>query len=452
MFEFTRQGLELLRAQDATLYELLRAEYQSQMDSLILVAASSLADPSTLVCEGTAISNVTTEGYPGARFHAGCKNVDRIEVLAIERAKIAFRARYANVQPHSASSANEIILFKLLKPGQTILALGLASGGHLTHGSRASVSGKLFRVVNYGLDARGLIDYESVQLLAEECRPRLIICGASSYPRALDFPRFRRIADSVGAYLLADISHIAGLVAGDEHPSPIEHAHFTTTSTYKQLCGPRGGLILMGKDAETAAPEGRMTLSEMIQNAVFPFFQGTPHLGAIAAKARALALVSTPEWKKFARRIVANAQVLAGFLKKNGFSLITGGTDNHMILMDVLCRGMTGLSAERTLEDCNILVNRNCIPNDKERPSVTSGIRLGTNTVAARNMGVEQMERIASVIDYVLRSVRVSGNEPCTLPEDVRKNARAEVRDLCLAFPIPNYPRVPHGARAAAES
>jgi glycine hydroxymethyltransferase len=306
--------------------------------------------------------------------------------------------------------------------------------------------------VNYGLDARGLIDYESVQLLAEECRPRLIICGASSYPRALDFPRFRRIADSVGAYLLADISHIAGLVAGDEHPSPIEHAHFTTTSTYKQLCGPRGGLILMGKDAETAAPEGRMTLSEMIQNAVFPFFQGTPHLGAIAAKARALALVSTPEWKKFARRIVANAQVLAGFLKKNGFSLITGGTDNHMILMDVLCRGMTGLSAERTLEDCNILVNRNCIPNDKERPSVTSGIRLGTNTVAARNMGVEQMERIASVIDYVLRSVRVSGNEPCTLPEDVRKNARAEVRDLCLAFPIPNYPRVPHGARAAAES
>jgi glycine hydroxymethyltransferase len=452
MFEFTRQGLELLRAQDATLYELLRAEYQSQMDSLILVAASSLADPSTLVCEGTAISNVTTEGYPGARFHAGCKNVDRIEVLAIERAKIAFRARYANVQPHSASSANEIILFKLLKPGQTILALGLASGGHLTHGSRASVSGKLFRVVNYGLDARGLIDYESVQLLAEECRPRLIICGASSYPRALDFPRFRRIADSVGAYLLADISHIAGLVAGDEHPSPIEHAHFTTTSTYKQLCGPRGGLILMGKDAETAAPEGRMTLSEMIQNAVFPFFQGTPHLGAIAAKARALALVSTPEWKKFARRIVANAQVLAGFLKKNGFSLITGGTDNHMILMDVLGRGMTGLSAERTLEDCNILVNRNCIPNDKERPSVTSGIRLGTNTVAARNMGVEQMERIASVIDYVLRSVRVSGNEPCTLPEDVRKNARAEVRDLCLAFPIPNYPRVPHGARAAAES
>jgi glycine hydroxymethyltransferase len=452
MFEFTRQGLELLRAQDATLYELLRAEYQSQMDSLILVAASSLADPSTLVCEGTAISNVTTEGYPGARFHAGCKNVDRIEVLAIERAKIAFRARYANVQPHSASSANEIILFKLLKPGQTILALGLASGGHLTHGSRASVSGKLFRVVNYGLDARGLIDYESVQLLAEECRPRLIICGASSYPRALDFPRFRRIADSVGAYLLADISHIAWLVAGDEHPSPIEHAHFTTTSTYKQLCGPRGGLILMGKDAETAAPEGRMTLSEMIQNAVFPFFQGTPHLGAIAAKARALALVSTPEWKKFARRIVANAQVLAGFLKKNGFSLITGGTDNHMILMDVLCRGMTGLSAERTLEDCNILVNRNCIPNDKERPSVTSGIRLGTNTVAARNMGVEQMERIASVIDYVLRSVRVSGNEPCTLPEDVRKNARAEVRDLCLAFPIPNYPRVPHGACAAAES
>src|SRR5579859_1649814 len=252
--EFAQRGIDRLREGDPALYDLLLQEHHRQNETLAMIAASSIADPSVLICEGMATTNVTAEGYPGARFHAGCRCVDGIERLAIERARRAFAAQYANVQPHSGTSANEIVLFALLQPGDTVLGLGLNSGGHLTHGSKASVSGQYFSAIEYGLDQEQRIDYAQVERLAHEFRPKLIICGASAYPRQIDFARFRAIADQVGAFLLADISHIAGLVVAGQHPSPIDHAHVTTTSTYKQLYGPRGGLILMGKDAEQLAP------------------------------------------------------------------------------------------------------------------------------------------------------------------------------------------------------
>lgn len=408
-----------------------------------MVAASSLADPSTLACESTCTSNVTAEGYPGERFHAGCHVVDEIERLAVERAKSLFGARYANVQPHSGSSANEVIIFNLLKPGETILGLELNCGGHLTHGSKASVSGQYFNAVGYGLDADDLIDYEQVERLARQTRPKLIICGASAYPRRIDFERFRRIADEVKAFLLADISHIAGLVAAGEHPSPVDHAHFTTTSFYKQLYGPRGGLILIGKDADSPAPGGKRTLASMMQRAVFPFFQGTPHLNTIAAKARALALAAAPQFRQVARRIVADAKALAESLRARGYRVITGGTDNHMVLIDVWRAGVTGLVAERALEECDIVVNRNRIPGDRKEARVASGVRLGTNGLALRGLGEEEMQVCAELFDEVLTSVTPLGDEDYRLDDAVKLSVRARVHTLCREFPIPRYEAEP---------
>jgi glycine hydroxymethyltransferase len=438
--EFAAHGVAALSRNDPELYELLEQEYRRQTGVLAMIAASSVADSSVLACEGTVAGNVTTEGYPSARFHAGCRYVDEIERLAVERAKHAFGAQYANVQPHSGSSANEIVMFSLLRPGDTVLGLELSAGGHLTHGAKASVSGQYFKAVGYRLGPDDVIDYEQVARTARECRPRLIICGASSYPRVIDFASFREIADEVGALLLADISHIAGLVAAGVHPSPIDHAHFTTTSTYKQLYGPRGGVILIGKEHQTLAPDGKRKLSELVQRAVFPFFQGTPHLGAIAAKARAFAMVGTPEFKKLARMIVSDAKVLADSLMGLGYRLLTNGTDNHIVLVDVLARGITGVVAERALEECDIIVNKNRIPNDVKSAYVTSGMRLGTNSLALRGMGREEMRRCASLIDEVLDGVEVSGDFDYRLDPVTRAAARAEVAHLCTRFPIPHYP------------
>jgi glycine hydroxymethyltransferase len=448
--DFTRRGFDLLGREDPDLHELLVREYQRQSRSLMMVAASSIADPSTLACESTCTSNVTAEGYPGERFHAGCQIVDEIERLAVERARALFGARYANVQPHSGSSANEVIIFNLLKPGETILGLELNSGGHLTHGSKASVSGQYFNAVGYGLDADDLIDYEQVERVARQSRPRLIVCGASAYPRRIDFARFRQIADEVGAFLLADISHIAGLVAAGEHPSPVDHAHFTTTSFYKQLYGPRGGLILIGKDADAPAPGGRRTLAAMMQRAVFPFFQGTPHLNTIAAKARALGLAATPQFKQVARRIVADARALAGCLGERGYRLVTGGTDNHIVLIDVLRAGVTGLVAERALEECDIVVNRNRIPGDRKEARVASGVRLGTNSLALRGLGEAEMQTCAELFDEVLTSLTPLGDEDYRLDEAVRLSVRARVHALCREFPIPRYDSDPGAELAPA--
>jgi glycine hydroxymethyltransferase len=437
--QFMRKGIGLLYKDDPAIYELLEQEYCRQIDTLTMVAASSIADPSVLVCEGMVTGNVTTEGYPGARFHAGCEFADEIERLAIKRAKEAFNAQYANVQPHSGTSANEIVIFSLLKPGDKILGLKLSSGGHLTHGAKVSVVGKYFNAIAYSLNQEGFIDYDQVYKLAQEFRPKLIISGASSYPRTIDFKRFREIADDVGAFLLADISHIAGLVVAGEHSSPIDFAHFVTTSTYKQLYGPRGGLILIGKDYDSLVPNGKSTLSEMIQKAAFPFFQGTPNLSAIAAKARALSIVITPEFQKLAKRIVTNAQVLADCFIDRGYKVLTGGTDNHIVLIDVLANGITGVVAERALEECNIIVNKNVIPGDKKSATVTSGLRLGTNSLALRQMTPNEMPICVDFIDKVLSSVDVYGEYNYELKKVRKEIVQDNVKQLCRQFPIACY-------------
>jgi len=437
---FARQGTELLYQDDPFLYDLLEREYQRQANTLALVASSSIVDPSVLACEGLSPVNVTAEGYPGRRFHAGCKLIDEIEQLAIDRAKQIFGAQYANVQPHCASSANEIVMMGLLKPGDTILGMELQYGGHLTHGARASISGQYFTAVGYGVGEAGLLDYDQVHKLAEESRPQLIVCGATAYPRVIDFKRFREIADDVGALLLADITHIAGLVTAGLHPSPIDFAHFTTTCTHKQLCGPRGGLILMGKDSHSLAPDGKRTLSELIQSAVFPLLQGAPVPNVIAAKARAFARAGTGDFKILAERILTDARSLAGYFIEKGYDLICGGTDNHIVLIDLAHRGPTGAIAESALEESHIIVNKNKVPGDKRSSLVTSGIRLGTNSVAIRKMGPAEMKRCADLIDKVLTSIEVLGERDYRLDKRVRDSVRNDVKNLCEEFPIPRYP------------
>jgi glycine hydroxymethyltransferase len=445
------RGMGRLRAGDPDLYALLAREHRRQSATLTMVAASSIADPAVLACAGTSLLNTTTEGYPGARFHAGCEAVDGIERLAIDRACRAFGARYANVQPHSGTSANQIVMFSLLRPGDTVLGLDLHAGGHLSHGSRANVSGVYFHAVGYGVDHTGRIDMAKVRRLALEHRPRLIIAGASAYPRAIDFAAFRQIADEVDAYLLADISHIAGLVAAGEHPGSIDHAHFTTTSTYKQLCGPRGGLVLMGRDHDAPAPDGRGTLSGLVQRAAFPFFQGTPDLAAIAAKASALGRVASPEFRETMRRVREDAGALAAALEARGYTLVSGGTDNHIVLVDLQGSGLTGMVAERALEECGIVVNKNRIPGDRRGATVTSGVRFGTNGLALRGMGPAEMPRCAELVDRVLRAVRPLGDRGYALDPAAAAAARDEVAALCARFPIHGYAGVsPDVAFAAA--
>jgi glycine hydroxymethyltransferase len=440
---FVRAGVEHLYAEDPALSGILEEEYRRQAETLVLVASCTPVDPSVLACEAMVPANVTAEGYPGRRYHAGCRVVDRIEQLAIDRAKEAFGARYANVQPHSATTANYAVLSRLLRPGDRLLGLRLDFGGHLTHGAKAAFSGTWFESHGYGLDAEGRIDYGQAERLAHEIRPQLIVCGATAYPRQVDFARFRAIADAVGAWLLADISHIAGLVATGLHPSPIDHAHITTTCTHKQLYGPRGGLILCGRDADAPAPDGRQTLAELMQQAVFPFFQGAPFLNTIAAKARALARVATPELRRLMERVLADSRALAGGLLSQGWRVLSGGSDNHLVLFDVAARGLTGLIAEEALEEAGIVVNKNPVPGDPRPPRVASGIRLGTNTIALRGMGPEEAARAARLIHRVLSAVEPRGDREYHLAPAVRDEVRAEVADLCRRFPIPRYPLRP---------
>ncbi len=439
--QLSKLGVQRLEAEDAELAQLLEGELRRQLDTLSMVAASSIADPSVLACAGSVLTNLTTEGYPGRRFHAGCGVADEIERLACARARAAFGARYANVQPHSGSSANLAMITALLRPGETLLGMELASGGHLTHGAPASLSSRYARVVSYGVDENGLLDYEEIRRIARAERPRLIICGASSYPRVIDFARFRAIADEVGAYLLADISHIAGLVAAGLHPSPIDHAHVTTTSTYKQLCGPRGGLILLGRDADRVVDEQGRTMADLAQRAVFPFAQGTPDLAAVAAKARALQIVTTDGFRQLCTRIVQLARCLGEILAARGYRLVTGGTDGHLLLIDLRDKGITGAEAEQVLERCGIVVNRNRVPGDSTPPRVGAGLRLGTNAVAVRGMPPAAMENVGAAIDLALRSVTGGrGRDGAAIAEDVRQRVREAVRELCRRFPLPEYP------------
>lgn len=442
--KFVQKGIEHLFKDDPLLYELLDQEYHRQANVLTMVAASSIVHPSVLICDAMVPMNVTAEGYPKARFHAGCKFIDKIEQLAIDRAKTAFGAQYANVQAHSATTANQIVMCSLLKPGDTLLGMELNSGGHLTHGAKPSISGQYFNSIGYGLNEEGGIDYDQIHRFAHQFKPELIICGTTAYPRLIDFKRFREIADEVGALLLADITHIAGLVVAGLHPSPIDHAHFTTTCTHKQLYGPRGGLILMGKDYDTPSPVGKGTLSETIQKAVFPFFQGAPNLNSISAKARTLERVVKPEFKELAKRIVVDAKALAKNFTDKGYHVITGGTDNHIVVLDVLSSsGITGVIAERALEESDIIVNKNQIPGDKKSAFITSGIRLGTNSLALREMDPSEMAQCAELVHRVLSSVKALGVRKYKLDKAVVESVRASVKQLCRRFPIPCYPKAP---------
>ncbi len=438
---FAVNAVDLLAKEDPVLYQLIEAEYHRQTVSLALVASCSNTDPSVLACEGTFTSNVTAEGYPGARFHAGCEYVDQFEQLAIDRAKKAFNAQYVNVQPHTASTANQVVTSRILDPGDTLLGLSLDGGGHLSHGAKVNISGSFYNAIGYNLDSKGFIDFDQVEELALKHRPKLIICGTTAYPRIIEWQRFRDIADKVGAYLLADITHIAGLVIAGEHPNPIDMAHFTTTCTHKQLYGPRGGLIMMGKDFDLPSPRGKGTLVNLMQSGLFPFTQGAPIVNSIVAKARALDRANQPEFKQLAKRIVSISKSMVNALIEQGVSVVSGGSDNHIILANVKeSFGVTGIVAEKALEECNLIINKNWIPGDTLSPFVTSGIRIGTNSLAARGLDDEAVVLCADLIARILKTVEVKGDKEYLLDASKRNDFCDEVKKIAGCFPIPGYP------------
>ncbi|GLU50149.1 serine hydroxymethyltransferase [Nocardiopsis ansamitocini] len=448
--DFVLSAVELLAGDDPELHDALCGEHERQESALSLVASSSVTDPSVLACLSSAAMNVTAEGYPGARYHAGCEQADVIERLAVDRAKEVFGAQYVNTQSHSATTANYTVLSSLLRPGDTIMGMRLDQGGHLTHGSRAAYSGTYFQAIGYGLDADGLIDYDEAAALAAFHRPKLIICGATAYPRNVDWARFRRIADQVGALLMADISHTAGLVAAGLNTSPIDHAHVTTTCTHKQLAGPRGGLIMCGKDAGTPFGDTGRTLAEQLARALFPYFQGAPILPMIAAKARALGLARTAAYRRTMRRTVDNSRALADELTALGYTVVSGGSDNHIVLLDLTGNALSGLVAEKALESVGIIVNKNRVPGDRRSASTCSGIRIGTNSVAQRGFGAAEMRHCAELIHQVLEAVRPNGDRAYALDDFAADFVRAEVRKLMSGFPLPRYPRLlgePSGKR-----
>lgn len=429
-------GTERLIRDDPALACLLDRQACYQEETLAMIASASIADPAVLSAAGSALSNVTAEGYPGGRYHSGTAVFDEVEELARHRARTAFGARHVNVQPLSGSAANLAVLHALMPDGGRMLSLGLDEGGHLTHGAPVSITGHAYQVVHYGLDGAGRIDYEAVAASASEHRPTVVIAGSSAYPRTIDFARFRKIADSVGAYLVADISHIAGLVAAGLHPSPIDCAHITTTSTYKQLCGPRGGIILLGKDADTVGPDGRTPLRSLIDRAVFPGVQGTPDPASVAAKAAAFNYLAQPEFRDLATSIVLNAQALAHALSMRGYRVLTGGTDTHMVVVDLRPSPVTGLAAERALEAVGILVNRNRVPGDHRPARTSSGLRLGTNILSARGMDPTDMHECAELIDVVLRQFDANGELRTESPELI--DVAGRVRALCARHPLLN--------------
>ncbi|MFW6289223.1 MAG: serine hydroxymethyltransferase, partial [Spirochaetota bacterium] len=400
-----------LKTTDPDIYQVLQREETRQRGKLELIASENFASRAVLEAAGSVLTNKYAEGYPGKRYYGGCEVVDIAENLARDRANELFGSDHANVQPHSGSNANMSVYMTLLKPGDTILGMDLAHGGHLTHGSPVNFSGQLYNFAHYGVSRdTELIDYDEVARLAGEHKPKLIVAGASAYSRVIDFKRFREIADDVGAFFMVDMAHIAGLVAAGEHPSPVPFAHFVTTTTHKTLRGPRGGLILIGKDAEntlglTAAKSGRTrSWSELIDSAVMPGVQGGPLMHIIAAKAVAFREALQEEFKDYQSRTRTNANTLAEALVAGGARLVSGGTENHLMLIDVSPFDLTGKKAETLLDEANITVNKNAIPFDSRSPLVTSGVRIGTPAVTTRGMGDAEMKQIAELILEVLRS------------------------------------------------
>lgn len=432
--------LGALERSDGEVYRLIEAEYERQQHTLQLIAAENQCSRAVLAALGSVVQNKTTEGFVGARFHGGCEIVDSLEALAVTRARQVFGARYANVQPHSGTSANQIVLTALLESGDRILSLGMDQGGHVSHGARVAFAGKFFHVEQYRTDPESLLlDYDAIRRQAHCFRPKLIICGASAYSRVIDFAAFRAIADGVGAYLMADVSHISGLIAAGAHPSSVDEAHFTTTSTYKPG-GPRGGLILMGRDFEAPVQAGKreVPLWQRIEKATFPGFQGTPYLNNIAAKAVFFREMLSDEYRSRQFKIVENARVLAEAFTRMGYNVPTGGTDNHMFLIDVsrFREGLTGFIAQHCLEDCGIIVNMNWLPYDTQNARITSGMRLGTPIVTRNGMGPTEMQATATLVDRVLSHVEILGPNQYSLHESLRSETQQRVRSLCARFPL----------------
>ena len=409
--------MSALQQVDPEIYEAIQAETQREEDKIILIASENYASRAVMEAQGSVLTNKYAEGYPGKRYYGGCEFVDRAEALAIERAKALFGAEHANVQPHSGSQANMAVYLAMLKPGDVVLGMSLAHGGHLTHGSPVNFSGLLFRIVSYGVNKdTGRIDDDEVERIAMEHRPKLIIVGGSAYARVLDFKRFRATADKVGALLMADIAHPAGLIAAGIHPSPVPYADFVTTTTHKTLRGPRGGMILC-----------KATHAKAIDKILFPGIQGGPLMHVIAAKAVALKEATSPAFVDYQRQVVENAQTLAAALQSRGYQIVTGGTDTHLFLVDLRSKGVTGKEAEAVLDQAGITLNKNAVPFDDKPPAVTSGIRIGTPSVTTRGMGTTEMALIAGLIDRVLSK----RGDPAVVSETA-----AEVRRLCEKFPV----------------
>jgi glycine hydroxymethyltransferase len=410
-------SLEALKATDPDVYAAIAAEEELQRDKLLLIASENFASPAVLAAQGSLMTNKYAEGYPGKRYYGGCQHVDTVENLAIQRCKEIFGAEHANVQPHSGSQANMATYLSVLKPGDTILGMDLAQGGHLTHGSKVNFSGILFRVFSYGVDRETeTVNYDAVQKLAEECQPRMLVVGASAYARTFDFPRFQRIAKSVGAYLLVDIAHIAGLIAAGLHPNPVPYADFVTTTTHKTLRGPRGGVVMC-----------KAEYAKAVDKFIFPGMQGGPLMHVIAAKAVAFKEALSPAFARYQQQVITNAKALAQGLLDRGYKIVSGGTDTHLMLLNLTNKGITGKEADAALGAAGIVVNKNAVPYDEKPPAVASGIRLGTPIVSTRGMREVEMKEIVGLIDRVLQHRQ----DPAML-EEVRIQAKA----LCSRFPI----------------
>lgn len=407
--------MEFISQYDPEVGASIRAEFDRERRNIELIASENIVSPAVMLAMGTCLTNKYAEGYPGKRYYGGCECVDEVENLAIHRVCQLFGAKYANVQPHSGAQANMAVYQALCKPGDTVLGMSLDNGGHLTHGSPVNQSGLLYNIVPYGVDENGLIDYDALHALAKKEQPKMIIAGASAYPRAIDFAKFAEIAHEVSAYLFVDMAHIAGLVAAGLHQSPVPYADVVTTTTHKTLRGPRGGVILTNDEE----------LAKKFNKAIFPGTQGGPLEHVIAAKAVCFGEALKPEFKAYQQRVVTNARVLADALQKQGFDLVGGGTDNHLMLIDLRKTGVTGKELQRRLDEVYITANKNAIPNDPESPFVTSGMRIGTPAVTTRGFGAPEMIRIAEFIWQAATDFDNKAN-------DIRRN----VRDICANFPI----------------
>ena len=406
---------------DSELWDAMRLETQRQEEHIELIASENYASPRVLEAQGSVLTNKYAEGYPGKRYYGGCEFVDRAEVLAIERAKALFGADYANVQPHSGSSANIAVYHALLEPGDTVLGMSLADGGHLTHGATVNFSGKIYNAVQYGIDDQGLVDYDNVMALAQEYKPKLIIAGFSAYSRVMDWSEFRKIADAVGAYLLVDMAHVAGLVAAGVYPNPVPHADVVTTTTHKTLRGPRSGLILARENE---------ALTKKFNSAIFPGAQGGPLMHAIAAKAVAFKEAMAPSFVDYQKQVVRNAQVMAETFNARGYKLVSGGTDNHLMLLDLRDKEYTGKDADAALGRAYITVNKNAVPNDPRSPFVTSGLRLGSPAITTRGFRDDETRQMTDWICDVLEGLESDD------PETVISAVREKVKALCARFPV----------------